>query len=365
MSRIFISPSRYIQGNNVLSTHLNAIQELGNNALLVCDDFVYNLVGQTLETDLQALGMQIIVAHFKGESSQQAIQSLCDNAHKASIDCVIGLGGGKTLDVSKAISNQMHVPIAILPTTAATDAPTSAISVIYSKDGTIDHYQHYAKSPDLVLVDTGIICKAPPRLFASGIADAMSTWVEAQSVIKANGTTLVGASPTLAAQAIAKQCEAVLFKYGLEAMEACINNTVTQAFEDVVEANTLLSGLGFESCGLAAAHAIHNGFSTLQGDIQTLTHGEIVAYTTLTQLVLEKRPMEDLDRYITFYQALNLPTTLKDLKLEHASYDTLLKVGQHATKENETIHQMGHNYTANDVTDALFALDKYVRTHHS
>ena len=36
----------------------------------------------------------------------------------------------------------------------------------------------------------------------------------------------------------------------------------------------------------------------------TLTHGEKVAYGTLTQLLLENRPKEELDKYITFYKAL-------------------------------------------------------------
>lgn len=171
-----------------------------------------------------------------------------------------------------------------------------------------------------------------------------------------------GAAPTLAADAIAEKCESVLFANAFQAIEACEVNVVTPALEAVVEANTLLSGIGFESCGLAAAHAIHNGFTALHGDIHTLTHGEKVAYGTLTQLFLENKPREMINKFVSFYQALNLPTTLKDLKLENVSYEELLKVGKLATQDGETIHQMAADFTAEDVTDALFAVDTYVKS---
>lgn len=168
-----------------------------------------------------------------------------------------------------------------------------------------------------------------------------------------------GAAPTLVAEAIAEKCESVLFANAFQAIEACEVNVVTPALEAVVEANTLLSRIGFESCGLAAAHAIHNGFN---GDIHTLTHGEKVAYGTLTQLFLENKPREMINKFVSFYQALNLPTTLKDLKLENVSYEELLKVGKLATQDGETIHQMAADFTAEDVTDALFAVDTYVKS---
>lgn len=103
---------------------------------------------------------------------------------------------------------------------------------------------------------------------------------------------------------------------------------------------------------LAAAHAIHNRFTTLHGDIHSLTHGEKVAYGTLTQLLLENRPKEEL----------GLPTTLKKVKLDTVPYEDLLKIGRLATQDGETIHQMVVQYTAEDIANALIALNHYVTT---
>ena len=103
---------------------------------------------------------------------------------------------------------------------------------------------------------------------------------------------------------------------------------------------------------MAAVHGIHNGFTTLHGDIHSLTHGKKVAYGTLTQLLLENRPKEEL----------GLPTTLKKVKLDTVPYEDLLKTGRLATQDGETIHQMVVQYTAEDVANALIALNHYVTT---
>jgi glycerol dehydrogenase len=362
MEKVFASPSRYVQGKGVLVTGINHIKALGSQALLLCDDVVWSIVGEAFNENLEKAGLTVTHVPFNGEASTKEIQRVSEIGTSTNCDVIIGLGGGKTIDAAKAISDQLTVPVAVVPTIASTDAPTSALSVIYSETGTFEKYLFYKKNPELVLVDTGVIAKAPCRLLASGIADALATWVEGRSVIEAHGQTMSGAAPTLAAEAIAAKCEAVLFANAFQAMEACRANVVTPALEAVVEANTLLSGIGFESCGLAAAHAIHNGFTALHGEIHTLTHGEKVAYGTLTQLFLENKPKELLDTFISFYQALGLPTTLKELKLENITYEELLKVGKLATQPGETIHQMAASFTAEDVTDALFAVDAYVHS---
>lgn len=157
-------------------------------------------------------------------------------------------------------------------------------------------------------------------------------------------------------------CEETLFADGLQAMAACEAKVVTPALENIVEANTLLSGLGFESGGLAAAHAIHNGFTALTGDIHHLTHGEKVAYGTLVQLLLENRPKEELDKYIEFYKKIGMPTTLKEMHLDQVGYDDLIKVGKQATMEGETIHQMPFKISPSDVAQAIIAVDAYVNS---
>ena len=362
MERVFASPSRYVQGAHVLETGIEHIKELGSSALLLAGNHTWSAVGETFAKNLEAAGMSYTRVAFQGEASRSEIARAVEIARENQSDVVLGLGGGKAIDSAKAIADEADLPVVILPTLASTDAPTSALSVIYTDDGAFESYLFYKNNPELVMVDTDVIAKSPVRYLASGIADAMATLIEVKAVSEKHGDTMAGGKQTLAAVAIAEKAEETLFNYGLQAIEANRQGVVTAALESVVEANTLLSGLGFESGGLAAAHAIHNGFTALTGDIHHLTHGEKVAYGTLTQLVLQNETAETLNKYIDFYQKLGLPTTLAEMHLENASREDLLKIGVQATTEGETIHQMPFEVTAEDVANALVAVDAYVKS---
>ena len=236
-------------------------------------------------------------------------------AKEEDCDLVIGLGGGKTIDSAKAIADLLQSSVVIAPTIASTDAPVSALSVIYTDEGAFERYIFYSKNPELVLVDSKVISQAPKRLLASGIADGLATWVEARAVMQANGKTMLGQRQTLAGVAIAQRCEETLFADGLQAMAACEAKVVTPALENIIEANTLLSGIGFESGGLAAAHAIHNGFTALTGDIHHLTHGEKVAYGTLVQLFNKLACQLLLKKCILKMQAMKIFSRLVNKRL--------------------------------------------------
>ena len=85
-----------------------------------------------------------------------------------------------------------------------------------------------------------------------------------------------------------------------------MDNQVTPAVEKVIEANTLLSGLGFESGGLAAAHAIHNGLTAVPMT-HGLMHGQKVNIGSVTQLVLEGASTSDIRDFIEFTTRVGLP----------------------------------------------------------
>lgn len=172
---IFSSPRKYVQGAGVLDELGPYVAELGDNAFTVADDVVWKLIGERAQQALQKAGVTFNWHQFNGEASSNEITRLSQLAKSQGCNVVVGLGGGKTLDTVKAVADELKQPVAIVPTIASTDAPCSALSVIYSDSGVFESYRFYSKNPDLVLVDTAVCASAPARLFASGIADGTAT----------------------------------------------------------------------------------------------------------------------------------------------------------------------------------------------
>ena len=143
---------------------------------------------------------------------------------------------------------------------------------------------------------------------------------------------------------------------GVAAIEALQTKTPTAALERLVEANTLLSGLGFESSGLAAAHAIHNGLTTAHGT-HSYMHGEKVAFGLLTQLMLESQLQVTINEVIAFSKSVGLPTTFAEIGIPNPSNELLHTIATRATLPGETIHNEPLPVTPAMVVEAMRAAD--------
>src|SRR5262249_30770675 len=158
------------------------------------------------------------------------------------------------------------------------DAPCSAVSVMYTPAGVRAGVEFFPQSPTLVAIDTRLVAEAPVRYLVAGMGYAMATWYEARTCRQnPQARSVLGARPTLAASALGELCATTVFADGLAAVDAVQRREVTDALERIVEANTLLSGIGFESGGLAIAHAVAQGFTALPIVHQHYLHGEMVA----------------------------------------------------------------------------------------
>jgi glycerol dehydrogenase len=357
-----IAPRRYIQGRGVLASLGGHVAEIGKQPLVIADENVWKLAGDKLAASFSDAGVEFRREVFGGVCSHREIDRITEVARKGSADIVVGVGGGTTLDTAKAAGHQAGIAWATVPTVASTDAPTSALSVVYTDEGVFEEYVFFPHNPDLVLVDTQMCANAPYRFLVSGMGDALATWVEARATAEARKPTMAGGLPTMAGLALARLCWDTLIDYGFSARQAAQQHVVTPALEKVVEANTLLSGLGFESGGLAAAHAVHNGLTALP-QLHYFMHGEKVNFGTLTQFALEDRPTREFNEFASFCMSVGLPTTFADLDLGTVSKEELETVAKAATAPGETIHNMPFAVTPEMVVDAMVAADAYSRAY--
>lgn len=357
MKKILISPSKYVQDNGALADLGEYVSAFGKKALLVASDDDYGRVKSMLDEAITRNPFELVLGGFNNECTSEEVKRLIALCTENACDVIVGLGGGKSLDTAKAVSHSEEIPVITVPTIASTDAPCSSLSVVYNDKGEFVEYRFYRSNPNLVLVDTGIIAKAPVRFLVAGMGDALSTYFEARSCERAFANNIPGGKSTKLAVTAAKLCYDTLMEDSIKAIAACEAGVVTQALENIIEANTLLSGLGFESSGLAAAHAIHNGLTALE-EAHHCWHGEKVAFGTLVHLVLENAPEEEIEEVLDYCDAVGLPTCLGDLGVEEVTYEKVLAVAKLACAENETIHNMPFEVTVEDVVAAIFAADK-------
>lgn len=355
MENIILSPTKYIQGANSLS---NIAKYAKKNAFIIADNFVMNLTENIIMESFKKENLTTTFEIFNGECSKNEVNRLKEILKEKKSEIVIGVGGGKTLDTAKALAYYSNLPVVIVPTIASTDAPCSALSVLYTDDGVFDEYLILPNNPNIVLMDTEIIAKAPARLLASGMGDALATYFEARACERSGALNMGGGLPTKASMALAKLCFDTLISDGEKAMFAAQKCVCTKAVENIIEANTYLSGIGFESGGLAAAHAIHNGLTALE-ECHDLYHGEKVAFGTLVQLFLENAPMEEIDEVLFFCKNIGLPTSLEDLGVNSIERERLLEVAKLACAPGETIHNMPFEVTPEKVVAAILAADNY------
>lgn len=372
MRKAFICPSKYVQGENELLNLGYFVSTFGQSALLIAHADDVARIKTQLEATSKKFGVTFVESNFVGECSRQEVARLQKVATENNCACTIGLGGGKAIDTAKCVAQGNA--LVIVPTIAATDAPTSHSAVLYTPEGAFDDYAYFKQSPNVVLIDTSVIAKAPTRFLVSGMGDALSTFFEARATSKAFANVNAGlpcgyregfsepGKSTITALALATLCYKTLMEDGVKAKQACECNAVTPALENIIEANILLSGLGFESGGLAAAHAIHDGLTILEGTHQYF-HGEKVAFGTLAQLILENAPTEEIEEVLDFCIEVGLPVCLSDIGVEKIFDEELMQVAEKACIPEESIHSMPFPITVESVAAAIIAADKIGTTY--
>ena len=337
--RIFGSPFRYFQGAGIIAHIGNIIAPLGEHFLLVADRIVIDPIGKKIVNSLHRAHKHCSMIPFGGECCDSEISRILQMVQNNPLSAVVGVGGGKTADTAKVLSLKLALPVVIVPTLASNDAPTSHFAVVYDDNHIYDHLEIMKISPWYVVVDTEILVEAPLRFFIAGIGDAVATRFEADASATSGANNYFEGQVAQAGLAMANLSWEIVRDKALDAIDAVRSGKVNQAFEDVVEATILLSGLGFENGGLAAAHAISSGFTVLEQTRGAL-HGEMVAFGLLVQFLLEERSQQCINEMLSFYHKIGLPTTLAKLGIEAPTSEILAPAIEAICEPTSTINNM-------------------------
>lgn len=357
---IFGSPSRYYQGPGCFDRLGEIVGPAPARVAVVTDAFVLSLLEPRLRATLAQAGHDPVVLPFAGDVTHAAIadleRSLREGPFAGRVDVVVGLGGGRAIDIAKGVAHRLGCPAITVPTAAANDAPTSKVYVVYDDHHALVDVGHLPANPVAVIADTAILASAPRALLVAGIGDAITKAFESAQCAAAGGRTLFGASSSLAAVALGRACYETVRARALDGLAVAGTGKPTAAFEELVEALFLMGGLGFESGGLSIAHAMTRGLSKVPGAAEAM-HGQQVAYGLLVQLALEGRPEAFLADLRAFYAAVGLATSLAALGVEtpgEADYHAIAAptlAAPHARNFTRTL-------TEADLVDALRATER-------
>ncbi len=349
-----VFPGKYIQGVGAFSELPALISLLGRQGLILASPSVHDKVLPGCGVDLRAHSLPVDL--FRGECCEEELTRVSEVVRQQKVDVLVGMGGGKTIDTAKIVADRAGIPVIIVPTIASSDAPCSGCAVVYTKEGMFDSVSYQKTNPAVVLVDVGIIAAAPSRFLVAGMGDALSTWFEARSCERTHSPNVCGGYGTVAGFGIARLCYDTLLSYGVAAKVASERHLVTPALERIIEANILLSGIGFESAGLAAAHAIHNGLTALV-ETHAFYHGEKVAFGVLAGLQLADAPPDESATVFSFCEDVGLPTTLADIGLGTADRQYLRMAAEKACEADQSIHHEAVAITPDKVLHAMLAAD--------
>jgi glycerol dehydrogenase len=327
--------------------------------MVLGDELVFSIIRPALEDGLRSAGLSPSFVLFGEECSMAEISRLVEIVKKESLDFIVGTGGGKAIDTSRLVAEQLKPPLITIPTSAATCSAASAVAVVYEKG--IRQATVSGKGADLVLVDSTILSQAPMRLLASGMGDALAKWYEGKPCYDQMKEP---DSATQGALSLSTQTKESILSMGLLAKKDSEAKRNSYAVEKMVEANILLTavigGLGGSKFRVAVPHALLYGLTVLPQVHQNF-HGEMVSFGIIVQLCLEKNEKE-LGILLPFFFQLGLPLTLKSLGLTNVE-DPLFWEGLKRTcAKGSSVHNLPFPVDEQKLYHAIMEADELARS---
>lgn len=269
---------------------------------------------------------------YQGHCSRGDIELIHRRLPEKTYDGVIGIGGGKLIDMVKAIAHFHSLPYGLIPTLPSSCAPCTSFSHIYTDKGSLERIEVFPQQASFVLVDPDILFHAPIEYLISGIGFTLSKWYETVVLLE----HMVNRPPTLETRFLnAQLCKDMILRYGRNAVEDVENEEISNAFLYLVDTIFLTTSMvennnipAFRGSG---AHFVHQELSLLE-ETRHLPMGYTVAYSILVQLLMEGKE-KIVDELLSLYRKIHLPYSLPDLHLSNISEQELEQLAEQAASK--------------------------------
>ncbi|MCG8484403.1 MAG: glycerol dehydrogenase [Clostridia bacterium] len=320
-------PNKFVQARNALSQVSLHTEFLGDKILVIADKIVTELIKDKILSSYKDSDVKVDFEIFNGLCCDDEIYRIQDIVEEKGYNLVFAAGGGRATDTAKIVCDNLNLPIVIIPTIVATDAPSTGLAIKYTSKGEVEEWVFLPKCPDLIIVDTEIVAKAPVKFLKAGMGDALATYFEARTTYQKPGINASMSGVSEMALCISERIYSLIKEYGKQAIIANKNGVVAPALEKIIEVNALMSGVGGENGGGCLPHALYDALEIIP-ECKKYQHGEIVSFGVLVHLIAECSPLEEIKEYINLCKELDLPVTLSQIGLENVLDDQLYQVAE-------------------------------------
>ena len=247
--------------------------------------------------------------------SIEIAEKIISNFSSTKIDCVIGIGGGSSMDVAKFVGANLQKKKILIPTTFGSGSEVTKISVLnVNNKKTSFHEERFLA--DVAIVDSNFILDTPDTVIKNSIIDACAQCTEAYDSNNSNYYT----------------------KFLCEKAFNILEEAITNNDFEKAPLGALMTGLGFGNSSTTLGHALSYVFSN-----EGYSHGHALAYCT--SVAHNFNSSKFYERFIKLVEILEFPKIKLKQNVDSAS-EIIFKDRKHLDNNPQAV-------TKNNIVDLL------------
>lgn len=307
---------------NNIGSFLKSLKNI-KKVSLVSGNNVKKIVQNKIESSLSASKIQM-VWHLAETNDKRSIQLIEQNVGKSKSELIVGVGGGRSVDIAKIIGFNLDLPFVSIPTSASHDGIASPfVSIKGNKPHSV-----VATAPLGVFVDVDIIKKAPKKLLASGCGDLIAKITAVRDWQLGRDKTgeyygRYSADLALMSAKILMEHSSKFSKKGLD---------VREVVEALISAGVASCIAGSSRPCSGAEHLFSHAVDKLEPGIGL--HGEKCG---IGAIMIAKLQGQDWKKIVKTLKSVGAPTTAKEIGLKSEVLAKALTIAQSLRPERYTI----------------------------